>query len=340
MNRWQEAVNPETVRGYTLLELLAAMATLGVILALLFSATGMTSLAWRENASAIDTFQQARSAFSGMTLRLGRATLNNYRDYFDTEQRDFTYPIFTPGKMEYRQRSELNFVCGRAGDLIADETTPHPAHAVFFQAPLGRNGTSEGSGRSALNQCAYYIEYGSDEKWQPSFAVSAATARYRYRLCEAVQSSEKFSLYQYPAGNLWLKDFVSGQLSSCAHVLAENIVALVLLPQRYPGDTGIAPNYAYDSRAWQSSRTTLADLTQNRLPPLVQVTMVVVDENSARRMQTADPGGFSNLVGSGLFQNAANYAVDLKTLEDALKPHCRYRIFQTTVALASSSWSE
>lgn len=328
-------------RGYTLLELLAAMAALGVILLMLLSTTGMATLAWKENASSIDSFQQARAAFSTVTRRLSQATLNSYRDYYDVSAKNFTYPNLVPAQVEYRYRSELHFISGAAVDLIPPTVpgTERPTHAVFFQAPLGYSSKQNAPLRSLLNACGYYVEYGTDDPSRPDF-VSARSAP-RYRLYEMLQPSEDLSIYRYSilSGAAWLKRMNADSLAANSHVLAENIVALILLPQRRVDDSGIAPRYAYDSRAWQSGRTTLGELTQNQLPPLVQVTMVVVDEASARKQQE---GGdrLKGLIDPALFQDAALYNRDMEQLQGKLKENFRYRCFQTTVSLAASTWSE
>lgn len=328
-------------RAYTLLELLTAMATLCVIMLLLFSTTGMATLAWKENASSTETFQQARAAFSTLTRRVSQATLNSYQDYFDTVNWNFNSSKLTQGKTEYRYRSELHFLTGRAVDLIPDPGAYRPTHTVFFQAPLGYRSDRSAPSRSLLNVCGYYVEYGSDENSRPDFTTASTTAKYRYRLYEALQPSEDFAVYKNPKNDLWLKNFVIGSMRTNTRVLAENIIALILQPQRRPDDTGIAPRYAYDSRAWiQQKSDALATLTQNQLPPLMQVTMVVIDEASARRMQAEGPEVLKGLVDPTLFQDATLYSADMKRLQDSLKDRCRYRCFQTTVSLASSTWSD
>ncbi|PAW77817.1 MAG: hypothetical protein B9S32_09445 [Verrucomicrobia bacterium Tous-C9LFEB] len=324
--------------AYTLIELLAAMATLCVILLMLFTTTGMATLAWKENSASTETFQQARTAFSTVTRRLSQATLNSYRDYYNTaSSQGFTYPDLPANKTEYRTRSELHFLTGRAADLMPDASATRPTHAVFFQAPFGYQKKTDGL-RSLLNVCGYYVEYGDDSQNRPSFTSASSGAKKRSRLYEVMQPSEEFALYKSGTARGWLTGLVTSSLAANTHALAENIIALILLPQRRPDDTDLAPRYAYDSRAWLKGRTTLGDLTQNQLPPLVQVTMVVIDEPSAKRLQDQDQ--LKDLVDASLFQDAAQFNADWQRLQDKLKGQCRYRCFQTTVSLASSTWSE
>ncbi len=337
MNRF----SARKLNGYTLLELLAAVAVLGVILTMLFSTTGMAMLALRRNATTLDTFQQGRAAFSSLTRRLSQATLNNYRDYYDVSSQTFKYSNLTPGQTEYRYRSELHFVCGRAADLIGEQNAPHPTDAIFFQAPIGYRSNPDLPLSGLLNVCGYYVEFGSDTNSSPVVATADLNPKMRHRLYEVLQPSDQVDIYRAPIiGNTWLKRFVTNQLSATSRVLAENVIALILLPQRRTGDAAIAPQYAYDSRAWQKGRTDLGDLTQNQLPPLVQVTMVVIDELSANRLALAGPDRLANLVRPELFRDATRYNADLQQLQEDLKGQCQFRFFQTSVSLMASTWSE
>lgn len=330
-------------RGYTIVELLAALTALSVIMLLLFSTTGVATFAWRTSASSTDTFQQARRAFGTMSQRLGLATLNSYRDFYDPSGKKFSR-VNSTTSLSYRFCSELQFICGPAASVMAtgNNDPVRPTHSVFFQAPLGYQKTSNPSSRGLLNLCGYYIEYGSDAGQNPSFA-SPTPVKWRYRLHEAMEPSENLSIYSpiNQKGIAWLTKFFTNELPSCNRVVADNVIALVILPQRYQNDTAIAPTYYYDSRAWQAGTTTLSDLTQNQLPPLLQLTLVAIDEPSAIRLQATNPGALQNLVDPSLFQDATLYADDLVKLQSGIKAvGCSYRIYQTSVALSASTWSD
>jgi uncharacterized protein (TIGR02599 family) len=127
------------------------------------------------------------------------------------------------------------------------------------------------------------------------------------------------------------------------HVLAENIVALVLLPKLSPQEdpTGIllAPYYNYDTTAINSNP---AINPKNQLPPVVQVTMVAVDEASFSRFigsGTSMPDLFTSN-GIPFFQDAANYATDLAALQKNLQDKkLNYRVFTTNVSIKAAKWS-
>ena len=132
------------------------------------------------------------------------------------------------------------------------------------------------------------------------------------------------------------------------HILAENVIALVLLPklsnadqdnlnQTYAGSAvPLCPRYAYDSTltvnpGGYTGGTTglLAALNpKNQLPPIVTVTMVAIDERSAERLSDkyctsanqSTPSlsdatmGLSQSMGatySGLFANSLNLETPL-----------------------------
>src|SRR5262249_2652054 len=126
--------------------------------------------------------------------------------------------------------------------------------------------------------------------------------RYRFRLMEMIEPSESFSLYKAEAnqgGNAAYteQDWFTTPLSSSTNsrVVAPNIVALVLLPILAPADqlnggytnSSLAPGYLYDSTGANMSTTSDKNLNpKNQLPPIVQVTMVAVDEPSFKRIRT------------------------------------------------------
>ena len=141
-----------------------------------------------------------------------------------------------------------------------------------------------------------------------------------------------------------------------AHVRAENIIALVILPKLPPKDRtppgtdklALAPSYRYDSaRILSGFPGKDADgvdvdnsARDNLLPPIVQVTMVAVDEVTMSRLpQGDDPIPFTK----GLFEKAereSDYTEDIKRLEkDLTQKKLNYRIFSTDVVIRGSKWS-
>lgn len=164
---------------------------------------------------------------------------------------------------------------------------------------------------------------------------------------------------------LWMEDALvrdpipgatKGNRFRFAHVRAENIIALIILPKLAPKDRtpagtdrlDLAPGYRFDS--WrilaggsvpdEFGRTVDNTARDNLLPPIVQVTMVAVDETSMKRLQQSDdPIPFTE----GLFQTVSSerdYKEDIERLEkDLIARKLNYRIFSTDVVIRGSKWS-
>ncbi len=157
---------------------------------------------------------------------------------------------------------------------------------------------------------------------------------------------------------------------SYAHVRAENIIALVILPKLAekdrvvpgtktydPAQLELAPYYEFDS--WRilsggtvtdtsvtPSRTLDNTARDNLLPPIIQVTMVAVDEKAMARIAGQIGSDPSKLAWTdGLFTKATlvkDYATDIQTLEQRLiddKSKPNYRIFTADIVLRGSKWS-
>lgn len=379
--------------AFTLIELLVSMAVLSLLLIVLVQLTTATQKTWSYTVGKVEQFREAREAFEAVTRRLSQATLNTYWDYDNP-----TAPT------RYVRQSELRFISGNTTDLtLAGAPTSRPTHAVFFQAPLGVVGLASQTVSyhgldNLVNNWGYYIEFGDDSQTRPPFLANLPrppVTRNRFRLIEFAEPSESMSLYTretnlntgtapdastWTGGNAayrdktWFTEAVGqpgaqfeadGQTPRPVRVLAENVVALVLLPKltkedqtpSFGGitytDASLSPGYLYDSTLTAnppSSGGPDRNLNpKNQLPALVQVTMVAVDEASYNRIfgnTTTTPGLTTS--GTALFQtvgdttNPANsgYAQDLQTLQNHLQSlHLTYRVFTTTVSIKAAKWS-
>lgn len=381
---------PRARSAFTLVELLVSMAVLLVLLVGLVGMVNQTSSLWRNTNGRIEQYRQAREGFEAMTRRLSQATLNTYLDYVDANGNPRVSPSsnatsisnFVPAR--YIRQSELRLISGPG--LAGDVTTspPRPTHAVFFQAPLGFVGDTADYGglENLLNTWGYYVEFNNNGATGlnadktglqriPSFVKVAD--RYRFRLMEMMQPSESLSVYNYTSGNAGLKStdpkgmnwFTDGLAQKgVSHVLADNIIALVILPKLSPADqaaghysdASLAPNYTFDTTLAGGGANDPNLDSRNQLPPLVTVTMVALDETTYSRAQgtlaTIPPGlgmdPSSPPPGSALFQSAgdtkdpasAGFAQDLQTLEGCLQAkRIGYRVFTTDVGLKAAKWS-
>ena len=341
--------NERRADGFTLVEVLVSMAVLALLLVVMASILNQTTTAWRSTRGKIEQFRQARDAFESMGRKISQSTLNTYWDYLDAGNATRTpanSSTFVP--VRYARQSELRFISGPALAGTATGSPPRPTHSLFFVAPLGEVEKADCSGlQNLLNTWGYYVEYADDSKLRPDFVTSPTKSR--FRLMELMQPSEVMTLYSYTSGNStyagkeWFTDALAGA-SPPVHVLAENVIALVLLPKLAPQEdstgTLLSPSYTYDSTF---KRATAAINSKNQLPPVVQITMVAIDETSANRLTAADNADLQTELGkrfTGSDQSASQYADDLTKLEQYLvDKRINYRIFTTNVSIKGAKWS-
>ena len=311
--------------GFTIVELLVATAVLMLLMALLLSALNSSMTIWTRGSSKIQSFQQARAAYEAMTRKISQATLNIYWDY-DTNS--------SGNPIGYKRQSELQFLSGPATNLLSSTAT-NRTHAVFFQAPLGYSTNTNTATNIALlqgllNAGGYYLDFGP-----PPAPLDAKDTNSRFRLMEIWQSSENLGIYSSnkplsTSSNTW---YATNQSS----MLAENIIALIIrprLPQREDptGNALVTSGFIYNSA--DTNRPT----TLHQLPPVVQVTMVAIDERSAYRKDNGT--SMPVYAVSNLFSDPIQFQQDLQRLENNLiTNNITYQIFDTLVPLEGAKWS-
>ncbi|MCE9608783.1 MAG: Verru_Chthon cassette protein C [Chthoniobacter sp.] len=342
---------------------MVSTAIIALLMLILVTMTEATRKTWISTTSRAEEFRGARTAFESMTRRLSQSTLNTYWDYFDASGISRTPDnsnSFIPAR--YARQSELRFISGQASALGLPSSSC-PTHAVFFQAPLGfvSDTTTYSRMENLLNTWGYFVQFGDDSLLRPAFVTKQlAPYRYRFRLTELMEPSESLSLYKeelsvggnsfYTTRSWYQIPFATSPRP--ARVLAENIVALVLLPKLTPydqkagnySDGSLAPSYLYDSTTTTSDRNLNP---KNQLPPVIQVTMIAVDETSFTRLQKAATSmpalGLSSLfvtVGDTVDPTKTGLAKDLQTLQTTLQTNkLTYRVFSTNVSLKAAKWS-
>lgn len=325
--------------GFTLVELLVSIGVLAVLLLILTSVISETQRTWSRTASRAMRFKEARSAFDVIVKNLSQATLNTYWDYKRNNPND---PLEAPSR--YIRQSELRFVTGDAGTLL-NSSLAYSGHGIFFQSTLGGSDDARYHKlENLLTARGYFVQYGSDAPFRPAF-LSGSTSipeRMRYRLMEYSPPPENNMVYA--KSNSWIPESAT---SPYIRPIAENVLALIISPKVSPKNapagmdpTYIAPNYAYDSQELGVITGPDGQGTQHMLPPLVEVTLVALDEGSARRLsESGDAGNFLQNAGA-TFNVARDYKLDLEALEQKLiAARIDYRIFSTTVALRTAKWS-
>lgn len=338
------------------------MTILTVLMLMLTALLDQVQRSWRFSESRISQFREARVAFDLMAKNIGQASLNTYWDSAMDENDEVK---------GYEPVSELHFIVlpDAAASLPSTGTQRPVGHAVFFQAPLGFS-TDFRNLNSLFNGRGYFVAYGSDAHFKPSFVKS--TDRYRYRLMEFRPPAEMNQVFQdglqereanreqvfdewykqaqsgmFGRSNSTLKDSFEDHLNP----LAENIITIVVAPRdsltsadsNRDASTDIAPNYGYDSndQARPTDPNDIYSSNAQQVPPLIRLSMVAIDEGSAIRAGTEanEPQAISQSL-QGLFKRSENYAKDVETLSDRLnEKRVEHKIFSTMVMLRSSKWT-
>ena len=338
------------VNAFTLVELMVSMAVLIVIMGIVGSIILKASQTWSYTRGKIEEFRDARVAFETITRRLSQAELNTYEDYqdaFGSWLNPGNATTFVPAR--YARRSELRFLSGPIPEVWACLPNAPHAHSVFFQAPLGfvTDTSAFGGMINLLNTWGFYLDYNSDSNFIPPFLLGGKVQpRTRFRIMEMMLPSESLTnLFTNTANsNYTSRDWVTSSLNvtGITHPLADNIVALVLLPQLSPAvtnnPTALAPSYLYDSSTTNAQSVDPLLNPVNQLPPMIEVTMVAVDENSAIR-KAAAYSGLTNMVNFP-FTNSVNFSNDLAALQSYLTTNgINFRVFSTVVSLKAAKWS-
>ena len=342
-----------------MVELMVSTALIAVIALLLVTMTNSTAATWRYTTGRIEQFRGADTAFEAMTRRLSQATLNTYWDY-EYPNNDRAKP---PSK--YVRQSDLRFITGSMTNpnvsvqkrLLTTTAPRRPTQGVFFQAPLGYvdDATNFSGLDNLLNTWGYYVEFRDETLARPAFVTQPA--RYRYRLMELMQPSNSLSIYNYTSGKAatyTAKDWFTAALPTSAvapiagatpllvHALADNVIALVVLPRLSKKDetsTGktLSKDYSYDS----TSTNTDADINpKSQLPPIVQVTLVAIDENSAARMANGVTPPALDATLDAIFLDSTKFDADLVTLQKSLTDQrISYRVFTSNVSIRGAKWS-
>jgi len=330
--------------GFTLVELLAALVVVLLLATLVLSLTGRVFGLWRETTDAIGEWQAARSGFEAMCRRLSQATLNTTWAYFDGPGGSGN--LTTTDPVSYGRYSELHFVSGPAAELLP-EVAGAETQGIFFQAPLGRTRHTDFQGMThLLNVCGFFVQFGDDAVLRPDVAIFRnIPSKSRFRLMELVEPSENFGTYS-ATGVLNFDWFRRPVEMGLARPLAENVVALFLLPRLSALDTAsasaLAPHFSYNSRQSRSyDAGSTKGNTLHQLPPLLQVVMVAIDERSAERLTRESGGTPPDFIFQGAaFSDASQFEQDLARLARNLTDAgVKYRIFSSIIGVRGAKWS-
>jgi uncharacterized protein (TIGR02599 family) len=343
-----EAGRASVRTAFSLIELLISLAVLSVLVVLAASLIGAIQDVWKRSSARTEQFRSARQALETISARLSQATLN---PYWVVQTNSIGAPI------RYERQSDLRFLAGQAPTLTA---LAQPGSALFFQAPTGysANGTSRLD--AALNTWGYFVEYGSDAGLRPAFLTSTSLpARNRFRLMEFLDPSDELQVFKNTSGKSTYAgiEWFSTPLTKLdidgtpknRRVLAENIVAFVALPRlssvedRSVGQVDLSPKFSYDSTSPTPVPITnekdelVQHIIRHQLPPIVDIAVVAIDEQSARRINWDTKPDFG---ASALFQIPSNMEADLEKLRSNIAAQgLSARVFRTSVPISAARWS-
>lgn len=334
--------------GFSLIELMVAMGILTVLMLMLTVLLDQIQRSWRFSESRISQFREARVAFDVMTKNIGQASLNTYWELRDKD---------SDGLFDgYFRTSELHFITMYADELGSSPTQQPMGQAIFFQAPLGFS-TRYRNLNNLFNGRGYFVAFGSDRRFKPSFVQSPD--RFRFRLMEFRPPAESNQVFADGQEEIskgepqnfknWYKQSMSvgdGNFESHLNPLAENILTVVVAPRdsleagNTPRDrmfSEIAPRYEFDSNDSAEERESF----NQQVPPLVRVTMVAIDEAAAVRFENGSsvPEQLTRAL-TGAFQSTESYNEDVQRVSAALNDlRVGHKIFSSLVLLRSSKWS-
>lgn len=331
-------------RGFSLVELLVAMGILSVLMLMLTILLDQVQKSWTYAENRIGQFREARVAFDLLTKNVSQASLNTYWDLLDEDDDGLVDGYF--------KTSELHFITMNADKLDRGQTQQPSGHAVFFQAPLGFS-TDYRNLNNLFNGRGYFVAFGGDKKFKPSFVKSPE--RYRFRLMEFRPPAESNQVFADGKEERedddrqeftdWFKQTGTvgdGDFESHLNPLAENIVTLVVSPRDSVDSIGrsrretyseIAPLYAFDSNDADPDFETFGQ----QVPPLLRITMVAIDETSAVRLENGQTQ--PEVLPPGVFDDTQNFEKDLETIADYMNgKNINYKVFSSIVMLRSSKW--
>ena len=303
------------VGGFSLVELLVSMTILAFLMVIIASVTNQASVTVRSASALIDASQSGRSGFDIITQKLSQATLNTYLDYDSP-----TAPT------KYVRKSDLHF--------LVTQNANGSGHDLHFQAPTAYSQTpSYGDTQGLLNAFGFFVQYGNDDAFRPG---KIAKQRWRYRLMQGMQPTENLTIFSDPT-NGW-----TTAVDAAAWPIADNIIALIVWPRLPTSEdaagTSVTSNYLYDSRNAGSASVQYAQIA-----PVIQVTLVMIDEAAAVRLDThssTPPVAIKNALAASPFTDVTKYQTDLTALQTALTvAHINYQVLTTTVAVRESKWS-
>lgn len=342
-------------KAFTLVEVLVSMVILAMIMLIITQVIGQAQRSWRSASSRVTQFREARIAFDMITRNLRQATINSYRNFVYANGTQVPDDV-KEAPQGYQRYAELGFRTDAASSMVSGggAAPSMPGHGVIFQAPLGKSITpGDVPGVSMYDQLksllcirGYFVRFSSDSDYVPIGLKGRLEEKNRYRLYEYRPPSEINTAYSEAAsGNgdgAWTTvNYVTA--SNFIAPIAENVLLLVMAPSFAQLDDSAAslrlssvekPSvYSYNSYS-NSSGSAATTIGQHRLPRSVKVTLVAIDEESARRLAEQSGSSAPDILGKAgaSFTTPETYEQDMESLKETLSEmRMNYRVFSSSV---------
>ena len=334
--------DPRRSQGFTLIEVMVSSALIVIVLGFLLTTVNETQRVITGTTSRVNQFQASRVAFEALTRTLSQATLNTYWDMdFDSNSNPTNYRRQSDMHFYSGPVDKLLSTNGASAEatypghgVFFQAPLGYTAKYANPNAPRTRYTALN----NALNVAGFFVEWSDGIKYAktPKFIReeegAKAGERFRFRLIQTLQPTEAVMVYNnsnytkpigtgspFKNATDWIK-VATGRLPLPAgldadytenpkdhsRVLAENVVALLILPKlaerdrnpANPDETGLTSNYTYDSRPqlayeaiWRNNYNLTTSLTAeqkrqiHQLPPMLQVVMVALDDASGAKLE-------------------------------------------------------
>lgn len=330
--------------AFTLVELLAATAVFIVLLGIILAVTNSISATIRHATSGIEAQSASRTGFDLMNRYLSQATLNPYWDYDN--------PL---APTVYLRQSDLQFI------IRQNKQKASYGQEVYFVTPeaYSKDSTLRAT-RGLMNACSAFVRFGSSKDFQPS---GVGNEKFRYRLMFGLQPTEDLSVFNKPARTsnqtesayraaiqqywnaaAWLTPISDSDSKPAVTPLIDNVIALIVWPRLSSAEdaTGqeLTTDYSYNSQ--DNAMTIPQPITANQLPPVVDITMIVISEASAARLDRGSSTAPQEIESAlaGKFTQVEKYQDDIAQVSKALSDNgIEFKIFSTALPLRESKWS-
>lgn len=348
-------------RAFTLVEILVSTSLLLLLVTIIGGFIHQVSSITRKTRSDIEGFQNARLALDAITSKLSLAELNPYWDYYDQNNTRIT-DYLKQEPFSYGFYSELQFICTPLKSIGID--SPTSSHGVFFQAQIGYTRDKNlAFSKNLLNTVGYYCG-----AYNEALPFSFLKSTKRYALMELMPPAEDVNPYSQifqssPTENSnlsWFSNYISTTNKGLyTSPVADNILSVVFFPhypvfddistiqieKRKPANC-LTPNFFYDSRKISASGSPILLSRENgstwtttwlhRLPPLIDVYIIAMDEATAQKISDF-PDHLKSVFKGDLFTNPNQLSSDLEIIiQRSKKEKINIRWFKKTVILYAS----